>query len=73
MMKQGLVGMVAYLYITIDACSSAMKIRYKWICICLMLGWLIIDSATNLPGMNILLPLYFYVIYYKLSNTTAVV
>ena len=73
MMKQGLVGMVAYLYITIDACSSAMKIRYKWLCICLMLGWLIIDSATNLPGMNILLPLYFYAIYYKLSNPATVV
>lgn len=70
MMKQGLVGMVAYLYVTIDACVSATNVRFKWVCIGLMLGWLVIDSATNLPGMNILLPLYFYVVYYKLSDTT---
>ena len=73
MMKQGFVGMIAYLYVTVDACVSATNIRFKWLCISLMLGWLVIDSATNLPGMNILLPLYFYVVYYKLSNTATFV
>lgn len=68
MMKQGLVGMVAYLYITIDACFCAIKVDKKAICLCLMLGWLIIDSATNLPGLSILLPLYFYTVYYKWDN-----
>lgn len=65
MMKQGIVGMVAYLSVTINACASAVKTKHKSLCICLMLGWLVIDSATNLPGLSILLPLYFYVIYYK--------
>lgn len=65
MMKQGLIGMLAYILVTIDACICARKTTKKVICICLMLGWLIIDSATNLPGLNILFPLYFYSIYYK--------
>ena len=69
MMKQGLVGIVAYFSVTIDSCVRASKIKYKWVCVCLMIGWLVIDSATNLPGLSILLPLYFYVIYYKMSLT----
>lgn len=68
MMRQGLVGMVSYLYITIDACRKAVKVNNKTICMCLMLGWLVIDTATNLPGLSILLPLYFYIVYYKWDN-----
>lgn len=68
MMKQGLIGMVAYLFVTINACSKGVVTTYKWQCICLMIGWLVIDTATNLPGLSILLPLYFYSIYYKLSQ-----
>lgn len=65
MMKQGLVGMVAYLSVTIGACINSFRVKYKALCFCLMLGWLVIDSATNLPGLSILLPLYFYTVYYK--------
>ena len=65
MMKQGLIGIVTYLFVTINACVSVTKVKNKAICLCLMFGWLVIDSATNLPGLNILFPLYFYVIYYK--------
>lgn len=65
MMKQGLVGMVAYFSVTINSCVSSLRVKNKSLCVCLMLGWLVIDSATNLPGITILLPLYFYTIYYK--------
>lgn len=65
MMRKGLLGIISYLYITIDACLNIPKHRYGRLCLFLMLGWLVIDSATNLPGLNILLPLYFYIIYYK--------
>ena len=65
MMKKGLLGIVAYLYITIEACMNIPKHRFGRLCLFLMLGWFIIDSATNLPGLNILLPLYLYTIYYK--------
>lgn len=68
MMKQGLVGIVSYLFVIIDSCVSVFKTNYKWQCVCMMLGWLVIDSATNLPGLNILLPLYFYIVYYKLGT-----
>ncbi len=70
MMKKGLVGIISYLYITIDACRNIPKNRYRTICLCLMLGWLVIDSATNLPGLNYLFPLYFYIIYYKFEDIT---
>lgn len=72
MMKQGMVGMIAYLSVTVDSCIRATKIKYKWLCVCLMLGWLVIDTATNLPGLSILLPLYFYVIYYKMGSVESV-
>lgn len=65
MMKKGLLGIVSYLFVTIEACMNIPKHRYGRLCLFLMLGWLVIDSATNLPGLNILLPLYFYTIYYK--------
>lgn len=65
MMKKGLLGIVSYLYITIEACMNIPQHKYRRLCLFLMLGWLVIDSATNLPGLNILLPLYFYSIYYK--------
>ena len=67
MMKQGLIGIISYLYITIDACRNIPNHKYKNLCFFLMLGWLVIDTATNLPGLSYLLPLYFYVIYYKLG------
>ena len=65
MMREGLIGIICYAYVYIDAFFKSRKAPYTLICLFLMLGWFIIDSATNLPGLNILLPLYFYVIYYK--------
>lgn len=65
MMREGLIGIICYAYVYIDAFFKSRKAPYKLICLFLILGWFIIDSATNLPGLNILLPLYFYVIYYK--------
>lgn len=72
MMKQGLVGMIAYLSVTVDSCIRTTNIKYKWLCVCLMIGWLVIDTATNLPGLSILLPLYFYVIYCKMGSVESV-
>lgn len=65
MMKQGLIGMICYAFVYIDALIKSKETSHKSICFCLMLGWLIIDSATNLPGINILFPFLFYTIYYK--------
>lgn len=68
MMREGVIGLVCYAYVYIDAFLKSKKATFKSICLFLMVGWFVIDSATNLPGLNILLPLYFYVIYYKWSK-----
>ena len=65
MMRQGLIGMICYAFVYIDAFIKSKEASHKSICFYLMLGWLIIDSATNLPGINILFPFLFYTIYYK--------
>jgi hypothetical protein len=65
MMKQGLIGMLAYIILYVDIIYNVRKNIFSKYIISFILGWLVIDSATNLPGINLFLPFMIIIIIYK--------
>lgn len=65
LMKQGLIGIFSYIFLYCNIIKKSFKLKQYKYPIFFMIGWLVIDSATNLPGINIFFPLMLVTIIYK--------
>lgn len=67
LMKQGIIGIIGYSFIYIVFIKNVIKSRFKYFLIFFILGWLVIDSATNLPGITFFFPLMIATAIYKID------
>lgn len=67
LLQKGLIGIIAYVYFYVDVFThlpKSNKIAYSFF----VIGWLIIDSATSLMGINMFLPIMIITLLYKLGT-----
>lgn len=67
LLQKGLIGILAYFYFYVDVFKHLPK-NNKRLFIFFVLGWLVIDSATSLMGINMFLPIMIITILYKIGN-----
>lgn len=67
LLQKGLIGILAYIYFYVDVFKHLPK-NNKRLFIFFVLGWLVIDSATSLMGINMFLPIMIITILYKIGN-----
>ena len=68
LMKQGIIGVIGYLFFYFAFIKNILKSSYKFFLIFFILGWLVIDSATNLPGITFFFPMMIATIIYKFGS-----
>lgn len=66
-LQKGIIGILAYAYFYVDIFKHLPK-NNKTIFIFFVLGWLLIDSATSLMGINMFLPIMIMTLLYKMCN-----
>lgn len=68
MMKRGIVGMASYIFLYLSIFWSVRHLKIRKIIIVFMIGWLAIETGTNLPGINFFFPLMIIIVIYKLRK-----
>ena len=66
LLQKGLIGVGAYIYFYYDVLKHLPK--NKIILISFIIGWLFIDSATSLMGINMFLPIMIISLLYRLDS-----
>lgn len=66
-LQKGIIGILAYAYFYVDIFKHLPK-NNKTIFIFFVLGWLLIDSATSLMGINMFLPIMIMSLLYRLGT-----
>lgn len=67
LLQRGIIGIISYIYFYIDVFKHLPHYN-KAIFIFFVLGWLLIDSATSLMGINMFLPIMIMSLLYKLGT-----
>lgn len=67
LLQKGIIGIIAYAYFYVNVFKH-LPLNNKVIFVFFILGWLLIDSATSLMGINMFLPIMIISLLYKLGN-----
>lgn len=67
LLQKGMIGIIAYIYFYVDVFKHLPQNNKRFL-VFFVLGWLVIDSATSLMGINMFLPIMIITILYKIGN-----
>lgn len=70
LLYRGVFGVIAYIYFYIDVFKH-LPSNNKKVFVFFVLGWLFIDSATSLMGINMFFPIMIMTLLYKMGNFDA--
>ena len=71
-LQKGIIGILAYAYFYVDVFKHLPK-NNKILFVFLVLGWLLIDSATSLMGINMFLPIMIMSLLYRLGTNNSLI
>lgn len=71
-LQKGIIGVLAYAYFYVDVFKHLPK-KNKALFVFFVLGWLLIDSATSLMGINMFLPIMIMSLLYRLGTNNSLI
>lgn len=71
-LQKGIIGILAYAYFYVDVFKHLPK-NNKILFVYFVLGWLLIDSATSLMGINMFLPIMIMSLLYRLGTNNSLI
>lgn len=71
-LQKGIIGILAYAYFYVDVFKHLPK-NSKIFFVFFVLGWLLIDSATSLMGINMFLPIMIMSLLYRLGTNNSLI
>lgn len=71
-LQKGIIGILSYAYFYVDVFKHLPK-NNKILFVFFVLGWLLIDSATSLMGINVFLPIMIMSLLYRLGTNNSLI